>query len=258
LKHLCQEPRFRHQWRTAEHLSILCHKWFTIPEPLQFNGSDINDALRKDPALKLDIKAEKSVPNQFGIYHDTYRQRRDGNKKHHYYYLCDPGNECVINPPVGKKWYDTIQDISSEIQALGCPTRTQEQERQFPADVIDLVSKAKAIVQERDKLVDNGQNVKRRHLLDAYDCNGDSITSNSQEEGQEEARDGRSEDIDAETPKPPQLAPGYNIWWDSTEAQMLFNSSKEKETAIDRLQDLTAVLDNSTKQASHFHTNNRK
>jgi hypothetical protein len=51
---------------------MLCHKWFTIPEPLQFNGNDLNNALQKDPALKLDIKAEKSAPNQFGIYHDTY------------------------------------------------------------------------------------------------------------------------------------------------------------------------------------------
>jgi hypothetical protein len=82
---------------------------------------------------------------------------------------------------VGKKWYDTIEDISNEIQALGCATQAQEQERQFPADVIDLVSKVKAIVQERDKLVDNGQNAKRRHLLDAYSCNGDSITSISQD-----------------------------------------------------------------------------
>ena len=98
---------------------------------------------------------------------------------------------------MGKKWYDTIEDISNEIQALGCVTQNLE-EQQFPADVIDLVSKAKAIVQERDKLVDNGQNAKRRCLLDAYDCNGDSITSNSQEEGQEEARDGRSKDIEVQ------------------------------------------------------------
>ena len=138
---------------------MLCHKWFTIPQPLQFDGNDLNNALLKDPGLKLDIKAEKSAPNQFGIYHDTFRPKRnDGNRQpSHCYYLCDPNaNECVINPPVGKKWYDTIEDISNEIQALGCATRAQEQERQFPADVIDLVSKVKAIVQERDKLLDNG------------------------------------------------------------------------------------------------------
>jgi hypothetical protein len=40
LKHLCQEPRFRHQWRSADHLSTLCHKWLTIPEPLQFNENE--------------------------------------------------------------------------------------------------------------------------------------------------------------------------------------------------------------------------
>jgi hypothetical protein len=30
----------------------------------------------------------------------------------------------------------------------------------------------------------------------------------------------------------PQLAPGFNIWWDFTEAQMLFRASKEKETTL--------------------------
>jgi hypothetical protein len=121
LKHLCHERRFRHQWRTADHLATLCHKWFTIPEPLQFNGSDLNNALLKDPALKLDIKAEKSATNQFGIYHDRYQPwRNDENRtKTHCYYLCDPGNECVLNPPVGKKWYDTVpQTFDEEIQAL--------------------------------------------------------------------------------------------------------------------------------------------
>jgi hypothetical protein len=119
LKHLCREPRFRHQWRSADHLSTLCHKWFSIPEPLQFNGDDINDALRKDPALQLDIKAEKSIPNQFGIYHDIYRPMgpTNTNRKTQCYYLCDPGNECVLNPPVGK-WYDTIPCVSISLQAI--------------------------------------------------------------------------------------------------------------------------------------------
>jgi hypothetical protein len=150
LKHLCHERRFRHQWRTADHLAILCHKWFTIPEPLQFNGNDLNNALLKDPTLKLDIKAEKLAPNQFGIYHDTYRPL-DTKRKTQCYNLCDPGNECVISPSVGK-WYDTVpKTFDEEIQALERASRNKEQ-RQFPADVIDLVSKAKTLVQERDTL----------------------------------------------------------------------------------------------------------
>jgi hypothetical protein len=52
-----------------------------IPEPLQFDGNDLNNALRKDPALKLDIGAEKSARYQFGIYHDTYRPRRGWQRK---------------------------------------------------------------------------------------------------------------------------------------------------------------------------------
>ena len=35
---------------------------------------------------------------------------------------------------------------------------------------------------------------------------------------------------------------------------MLFNSSKEKETVIDRLQDLTAILDNSTFAVGLYRT----
>ena len=60
------------------------------------------------------------------------------------------GNECVSSPPVGKAWYDTIPQSIDEIQALERATRNKEQ-RQFPANVIDLVCKAKALVQERDK-----------------------------------------------------------------------------------------------------------
>jgi hypothetical protein len=125
--------------------------------------------------------------------------------------------------------------------------------------VIDLVSKAKVLVQERDK-VENDRNTKRRRL-DTNDCHEDSTNI---KEGEEEARDGRSDDRildgggsngnESSAPKPPQLAPGYNIWWDSTEAQMLFNASKEKETTVDRLQDLIAVLDNATLTVQSYKT----
>jgi hypothetical protein len=84
--------------------------------------------------------------------------------------------------------------------------------------VIDLVSKAKVLVQERDK-VENDRNTKRRRL-DTNDCHEDSTNI---KEGEEEARDGRSDDRildgggsngnESSAPKPPQLAPGYNIWW---------------------------------------------
>ena len=139
---MCRIPHFQHQWRTADHLATLCHKWFTIPEPLQFNGNDIDDALRNGPALQLDIKAEKSIPNQFGIYHDIYRPMgpTNTNRKTQCYYLCDPGDECVLNPPVGK-WYDTIPslpELQKECDAIVCSTRTTQ--RELPHDVIDIVS----------------------------------------------------------------------------------------------------------------------
>jgi hypothetical protein len=35
--------------------------------------------------------------------------------------------ECVISPPVGKKWYDTVpQTFDEEIQALECTTKKKE------------------------------------------------------------------------------------------------------------------------------------
>jgi hypothetical protein len=142
VKYLCRETRFRHKWRTADHLVALCHEWFTIPEPLQFNANDLNNALLKDPALKLDMQAEKSAPNQFGIYYDTYRPK-DTKQRNHCYYLCDPnGNDHVQSPSLGKAWFATIPDMMDDIRALERATRNKEQ-RQFPPDVIDLVSIAK-------------------------------------------------------------------------------------------------------------------
>jgi hypothetical protein len=52
-----------------------------IPEPLEFDGNDLNNFLQKDPALKLDILEEKSAPNQFGIYLDTYWQKKAWQRK---------------------------------------------------------------------------------------------------------------------------------------------------------------------------------
>ena len=167
LKYLCRIPHFQHQWRTADHLATLCHKWFTIPEPLQFDGNNVNNVLQKDPALKLDILAEKSAPNQFVIYHDTYRQTRRGSGRLHCYYLCDPdGNECFNHPPVGMAWYDTaVPQVDSEIQVLEHVTRlVNKEQRQFPVDVIDLVAKTNALTQERDNKLENERKTKKRRL----------------------------------------------------------------------------------------------
>ena len=54
------------QVEDSDHLVSLYHKWLTIPEPLQFNADDLNNALLKDPALKLDMKAEKRLQISLG------------------------------------------------------------------------------------------------------------------------------------------------------------------------------------------------
>jgi len=122
------------------------------------------------------MKAEKSDPNRFGIYHDTYRPR-DTKKKTQCYYLCDPGNECVNCPSVGK-WYDTVpKTFDEEIQALERASRNKEQ-RALPADTIDLVSKAKSLLQERTKL-DNEERETKRRCLVARNEESSNFTENS-------------------------------------------------------------------------------
>ena len=39
------------------------HLYYDIPEPLKFNGNDLNDELRRDKAMKKDIKQNHKLPN---------------------------------------------------------------------------------------------------------------------------------------------------------------------------------------------------
>jgi hypothetical protein len=116
--------------------------------------------------------------------------------------------------------------------------------------VVELVSKANALVHERDKLRDE-RAAERRRLLE---INSSSHSSNSEEAttGSDgcDGIDEKNGDEATSGPKPPQLAPGFNIWWDSMCAQRLFNSSKERETVVDRFEDLIVALDNKRKQTA--------
>jgi len=198
--------------------------------------------------LKLVFSAEKSAPNHLGIYHDTYRPD-DASRSLHCYYLCDPDhNEYVKSPLIGKACYDTIPELIDEIEALERASRNKEQ-RQLPADVVDLVSKANALVHESDKLEDERAAKRRRQL----EINNSSHSSNSEEATTGSDRcdgiDEKNGDEATSGSKPPQLAPGFNIWWDSMCAQRLFNSSKERETVVDRL--LSRLI---TQTRRHCHT----
>jgi len=257
LKHLCRERRFQHQWRHADHLASLCHAWYSIPEPLHFDGNDLKNALQKDPALTLDIKAEKSAPNQFGIYYDTYRAR--GATRSHCYYLCDPGGkECVKSPPVGKPWFESVpQGFDDELQALERATRNQSQ-RQLPAEVIDLVAKANVLLLQQSDNLENERETKRRRLVDASNsCDTNSgcefmettTVSNSCGDGGNNGNNG-----DEAMTSGPRLPPGYNIWWDSLDANNLFNVNKDRETAVDRVWDLIAKLDGANATALSYTT----
>jgi hypothetical protein len=108
------------------------HLYYDIPESLRFNGNDLKDQLRKDPAMKIDIKRDQRIPNFHGIYHDQYRPKK--KQTVHCYYVCKPGEEHVIAPPTGK-WFDSIPSIpelQKECQAIARSTRTL---RELPHDV---------------------------------------------------------------------------------------------------------------------------
>ena len=78
-------------------------------------------------------------------------------------------------------------------------------------DVVDLLSKANALVHNRDKIEDE-RAAKRRHLLE---INNSSHSSSSEEATTgSDGCDGIDEtngDEATSGPKPPQLAPGFNI-----------------------------------------------
>jgi hypothetical protein len=213
--------------------------------------------LQKDPALTLDIRAEKSAPNQFGIYYDTYRAR--GATRSHCYYLCDPGGkECVKSPPVGKPWFESVpQGFDDELQALERATRNQSQ-RQLPAEVIDLVAKANVLLLQQSDNLENERETKRRRLVDGSNsCDTNSgcefmettSVSNSCGDGGNNGDNG-----DEAMTSGPRLPPGYNIWWDSLDANNLFNVNKDRETAVDRVWDLIAKLDGANATALSYTT----
>jgi hypothetical protein len=137
--------------------------------------------------------------------------------------------------------------------------------------VIELVSKAKhALVHKIDKLEDE-RVAKRRRLLVEITNNSSRSSSNSVEatmggsdgcdgiDGEnngddEEAMSNANNNEATSRPKPLQLAPGFNIWWDSGYVQRLFNSCKERETVVDQLEDLIVLLDNSNMTALSYKT----
>ena len=237
-RHFCRMTRFQHKWRPAEHWTALMHLYYDIPESLRFNGDDLKDELRRDPAMRIDIKRHHKLPNLHGIYHDQYRP--DKKKNIHCYYACKPGEEHVHAPPTGK-WHDSIPSIpelEKECQAVARSTRTQ---RELPHDVIDIISRVSHLAEERPT---------KRTRLDEEEA--DNSTSLSASLKSTPAL--RSTTIEllplppvvVEPPESSQPAPklpdGTNIYWDSAEAKRLFNAL-DNETALDRLDDLIEVLE---------------
>jgi hypothetical protein len=149
---------------------------------------------------------------------------------------------------VGKAWYDTFPELIGKIEALERASRNKEQ-RQFPTDVIELVSKANALIHERDNKQENMRSTKKRHLLHESDNSanssnsqhgagrsGGSDGSDKESNSRIDGNDGRNESLAPEQsksrPNPPQLAPGYNIWWDSTEAIKLSMPRKRRRLPL--------------------------
>jgi hypothetical protein len=89
--------------------------------------------------------------------------------------------------------------------------------------MIDLVSKAKLLVRERDKLDNEEREAKKRCLVDSTDSSEESsnftvISNSSVNNSSGEA---------TSVLMTPQLPPGYSIWLDSMDAIMLSIITKE-------------------------------
>ena len=206
----------------------LIHKWYTIPSKLAFTGSELNLAILRDPVLKLDIETEKTQTNDSGIYHDQYTPTKTGV---HCYYACDATlNDHVKAPPGRKLWFHTIPSVADEVKAMERMTRM---ERLLPNELIDLITKAGHLLNKEEE--EERERVAKRQRLD-----GEESTSVPNESSSNETPSST-----AETPSEPDVMPtlpaGTNIFWASTDAKKLFNALA-KETSIDRLDDLIAIL----------------
>jgi hypothetical protein len=138
--------------------------YYDIPEHLKFNGNDLKDELRKDPAIKIDITRDQKLPNLHGIYHDQYRP---GKQNVHCYYACKPGTEHVHAPTTGK-WYDSIPSIPELQKECEAIARSTLALRELPQDVVDIVSRVRHLAEERPT---------KRTCLDEEADNSSSLSS---------------------------------------------------------------------------------
>jgi hypothetical protein len=121
------------------------HLYYDIPKALQFDGNDLKEQLRKDPAMQIDIKRDHRLPNLHGIYHDRYKP---GKQTINCYYACKPGKEHVHAPPIGK-WHDSIPSIPELQKECEAIARSTLALRELPQDVIDIVSRVRHLAEER-------------------------------------------------------------------------------------------------------------
>ncbi len=133
--------------------------------------------------------------------------------------LCDPGgNEHVNSPSIGKAWHNTFPQLVDEIQqALERETRSKEQ-RQYPPDVLELVSNANQALQHKNQNNDDNERAAKRLRLSEITttnyraCHFTSISRSGSEDcsgilGEVTTGEDASPGL-----APPHLAPGYNIW----------------------------------------------
>jgi hypothetical protein len=201
------------------------HLYYDIPKALQFDGNDLKEQLRKDPAMQIDIKRDHRLPNLHGIYHDRYKP---GKQTINCYYACKPGKEHVHAPPIGK-WHDSIPSIpelQKECEAIARSTRTL---RELP-HVIDIVARARYLAEERPT---------KRARLDEEADNSSSLSSATPKSP---APLSTTIELlppvvvvlspESSPPAPAQKLPaGSNIYWDSADAKNLFNAS-DNETSL--------------------------
>jgi hypothetical protein len=194
------------------------HLYYDIPMQLKFNGNDLNNALRKDPAMKNDIKRDQKLPNVYGIYHDHYKPV---GQNIHCYYACKPGEEYVHAPPTGNKWYDSIASIPELQKECEAIARSTRKLREFPHDVIDIVSRARHLEEQerptkRTRLDEDTDNASRlSSLVPSTETSKKSLPLEVVGVAPPESLQ----------PAVQKLPAGTNIYWDSADARKLFGAS---------------------------------
>ena len=121
----------------ADQWASIIHKWYDIPKPLVFNGSNLKMAVFADKTLKLELKGNESEFRPSRIFHNSYKP--NGSRVHGFYTSNDG-----FHQPFSKrtKWYNTFPTLDDD---LGSFRDSPKGPCEFPPKIIDIVSRTRVV-----------------------------------------------------------------------------------------------------------------